>query len=291
MDERDGAMTQPLRIIPAEDAHLAAIVEIYNHAVHHTTSIWNDAPVDQANRRAWLSQRRAAGYPVLVALDEAEAVLGYASFGDFRPFDGYRHTVELSVYVRHDMHRRGIGRRLLAALIDEARARGKHVMVAAIESGKVHVVARPTAVFQKEKLAQVDAEAIAKSFEQHRGQRFAGRHGRPETREVEFPFRHRVRQQHRVMSRHREEQRGTVTLDDLVHRRCRDRAGPQDRGRANRQGKVHAVSQAIGEEQLRDAEAPVLFMDAEDAPGVPIGTHRHVVLQMHAAFRLAGAAR
>ena len=46
----------------------------------------------------------------------------------------------------------------------------------------------------------------------------------------------------------------------------------------------------VGEEQLRDAEAPVVFVDAEYAPGVRVGTHLHVVLEMHAPFRLAGTA-
>jgi phosphinothricin acetyltransferase len=71
---------------------------------------------------------------VLVA--EAEGtVLGYATFGDWRAWDGYRHTVEHSVYVRADRRGGGIGRALMAALIDRARGLGKHVMVAGIEAG------------------------------------------------------------------------------------------------------------------------------------------------------------
>ena len=118
----------------AQDSDLPEIMAIHNDAVAHTTAIWNDSPVDLANRAAWLADRRRAGYPVLVAARDG-AVLGYASFGDWRAFDGYRHTVEHSVYVRADTRGAGIGRALMQALILRARGLGKHVMVAAIEAG------------------------------------------------------------------------------------------------------------------------------------------------------------
>ena len=124
-----------MEIRDADEGNMSAIAEIYNDAVAHTTAIWNDVPVDAANRAAWLAERRRTGYPVLVAVDAGDDILGYASFGDFRPFDGYRHTVEHSVYVRRDQRGRGVGKALMAALIQRAREIGKHVMVAAIEAG------------------------------------------------------------------------------------------------------------------------------------------------------------
>ncbi len=115
----------------ATDADLPAILAIYNDAVVNTTAIWNDVVVDLVNRRAWFDTRLAQGYPVLVAAEEG-AVLGYASFGDFRAFDGYRFTVEDSVYVAEAARGRGVASLLLAALIERAQALGKHVMVAGI---------------------------------------------------------------------------------------------------------------------------------------------------------------
>lgn len=111
----------------------AAIGEIYNHAVLHTAAIWNDKTVDTDNRIAWFEARTLAGYPVLVSEDDG-VVTGYASFGDWRAFDGFRHTVEHSVYVHPDHQGKGIGRLLMKALIIEARKIGKHVMVAGIEA-------------------------------------------------------------------------------------------------------------------------------------------------------------
>lgn len=120
----------------ATPADAEVIAVIYNDAVAHTTAIWNETLVDAANRVAWMADRQRLGYPVLVAVDETDGtVLGYASFGDWRAFDGYRHTVEHSVYVRGDRRRGGVGRSLMLALIGRARDLGKHVMVAGIEAG------------------------------------------------------------------------------------------------------------------------------------------------------------
>ena len=115
---------------------LPAIRDIYNDAVLNTTAIWNEQPVDLANRQAWFSARQAQQYPILVAVDNDE-VTGYASFGDWRPFEGFRYSVEHSVYVRSDQRGKGLGPHLMQALIERARSCGKHVMVAAIESGNL----------------------------------------------------------------------------------------------------------------------------------------------------------
>ena len=120
----------------ATEHDLPAIRAIYNDAVLNTTAIWNEQPVDLANRQAWFSARQAQGYPILVAVENNE-VTGYASFGDWRPFEGFRYSVEHSVYVRSDQRGKGLGPHLMAALIERARTDGKHVMVAAIESGNL----------------------------------------------------------------------------------------------------------------------------------------------------------
>ena len=121
-----------IRDAMARDA--GAIAAIYNQAVRDTSAIWNDKEVDAADRRAWLNGRQGEGFPVLVA-EDAGNVLGFASYGPWRNFDGYRHTVEHSVYVRDDMHGQGLGAQLLETLIARARAQKLHVMIAGIEAG------------------------------------------------------------------------------------------------------------------------------------------------------------
>ncbi|MDH1054934.1 GNAT family N-acetyltransferase [Aquipseudomonas alcaligenes] len=119
----------------AAEADLPALRDIFNDAVLNTTAIWMDNVVDLANRQVWFAARAQQGYPILVAENADGEVVGYASFGDWRPFDGFCHTVEHSVYIRADQRGKGLGPQLLTALIERAKACDKHVMVAAIESG------------------------------------------------------------------------------------------------------------------------------------------------------------
>lgn len=131
-----------MEIRDAQARDVPGITLIYNDAVEHTTAIWNEELVDDANRSAWLADRLGAGFPVLVAADSDGAVLGYATYGPWRPHDGFRHTVEHSVYVRAGQRGRGTGQSLMRALIDRARTDGVHVMVAAIDasnSGSIRI--------------------------------------------------------------------------------------------------------------------------------------------------------
>jgi len=124
-----------MKIQDATATDLPAILAIYNDAVENTTAIWNETLVDLSNRQAWFAERSAAGFPVLVAHDAAGVVVGYASYGTWRAIEGFRHTVEHSVYVRDDQRGQGLGPQLMQALSKRAQAAGLHVMVAAIESG------------------------------------------------------------------------------------------------------------------------------------------------------------
>ncbi|MGY5764750.1 N-acetyltransferase family protein [Brachybacterium sp. DNPG3] len=130
-----------MQIIDAVSAHLPAITAIHNEAVQRTTAIWNDTVVTVEDRAAWLQAHRDAGLPVLAAVDaapgeptEGAPLLGYATYGPFRPHDGYRRTVEHSVYVDGTARGRGIGTALMHELLARARAQGVHVMVAAIDA-------------------------------------------------------------------------------------------------------------------------------------------------------------
>ena len=88
----------------AAEADLPAILAIYNDAVAKTTAIWNDGFADLDNRRQWYEGRRRLNYPVLVAtLDDA--VIGYASFGDFRAFDGHLRLLKEGGLVQEERDR------------------------------------------------------------------------------------------------------------------------------------------------------------------------------------------
>jgi phosphinothricin acetyltransferase len=125
-------MPEPV-IRPAITADLAAITAIYNQVIATSTAVYSDDPVTADERAGWLAARQAQGYPVLVAEVGGE-VGGFASFGDFRAWPGYRFTVEHSVHVADGLRGRGLGAHLVEALFPLARALGKHVMVAGIDA-------------------------------------------------------------------------------------------------------------------------------------------------------------
>jgi L-amino acid N-acyltransferase YncA len=119
-------------IRPATESDLPAILAIYNDAVENSTAIWNETPVDLENRSAWFKERTGRGFPVLVA--DAGGAIGYGSFGDFRPFEGYRVTVEHSVYIAKESRGQGAGAALLEALIKDAKRLNKKNMIGAIDA-------------------------------------------------------------------------------------------------------------------------------------------------------------
>lgn len=119
---------------------LPAILAIHNDVVLTSTANFSYHAVDLEDRRAFLRDRQARGFPFLVAV-EGDVLLGYASFGPFRPHDGYLRTVEHSVYVARAHQRRGVAARLLASLVDRAEALGKHVMVGGLDAANVASIA------------------------------------------------------------------------------------------------------------------------------------------------------
>ncbi len=119
-------------IIRACTAHdIAAVSAIYRHAVLTGTASFEIEPPDEAEMTRRFDALTAGHHPYLVAALTG-AVVGYAYAGPYRTRPAYRGTVENSVYVAPDQHRRGIGRALLAALIEAATGFGFRQMVAVI---------------------------------------------------------------------------------------------------------------------------------------------------------------
>jgi phosphinothricin acetyltransferase len=124
----------------AGEGDLPALLEIYNAAVLNETSIWHDDISDLAERGKWWKARTSQGFPVYVA-DLDGAVIGYGTFGEFRANQGYRFSVEHSIYVTSSVQRRGVGSVLLTRLIAEARRMNMHVMVGGIAADNVASIA------------------------------------------------------------------------------------------------------------------------------------------------------
>lgn len=112
---------------------MPGVLTLYNEIILNSTAVYLYHPVTLESRIDWLKSRQAQGFPVLVAVD-GDQVLGFASFGDWRPSTGYLHTVEHSVHVAADQRGKGVGRALMLPLFERARAMNKHVMIGGIDA-------------------------------------------------------------------------------------------------------------------------------------------------------------
>jgi L-amino acid N-acyltransferase YncA len=115
----------------ASAADIPAVTAIYRPAVLHGTASFEIDPPDEAEMLARMTRIVEDGFPYLVAQTKGR-VVGYAYAGPYRVRPAYRHTVEDSIYVAPDAQGLGVGRALLAALVDEAGRRGFRQIVAGI---------------------------------------------------------------------------------------------------------------------------------------------------------------
>jgi phosphinothricin acetyltransferase len=122
--------------IHLRDAHrddVPAILDIVNYNILNSTAIYDYNSRALETQQAWFDSLKAAGMAVLVAEQDGR-VIGYGSYGSFRPRDAYRFSVEHSIYVDASSQGKGVGKLLLQALIERARTQGFHTMIAGIDA-------------------------------------------------------------------------------------------------------------------------------------------------------------
>ena len=136
-------MAADVSIRDASTDDVPAILAIYNDVIASSTAIYREDAATLDDRLQWFRSRQAQANPVLVALAagaSAEAatddsgIVGFASYGDFRAWPGYRFSVEHTVHIRADQRGRGVGTRLMHVLIERAIAQGKHVMIGGVDA-------------------------------------------------------------------------------------------------------------------------------------------------------------
>lgn len=111
----------PLRDATPED--LPAITAIYAHHVLTGTGTLETEPPGLAEMAERMARIQRAGWSWLVAEEQGE-VVGFAYFRAFGPEAAYRYAAEDAIYVRHDVHGQGLGKSLVAALVERAEAAG-----------------------------------------------------------------------------------------------------------------------------------------------------------------------
>jgi len=117
----------------ATEEDLPAMLEIYNEIILNTLAVWHEQAHTLAMRKEWFALKKEQGFPVLVAESQG-VILGFATIATFRPWSGFRFTVENSVYVRPENRGQGVAKLLLPALIDAAKQLNIHAIVAGIEA-------------------------------------------------------------------------------------------------------------------------------------------------------------
>jgi L-amino acid N-acyltransferase len=123
-------------MVEARDSE--AIRAIRNDVIEHSTAMWTTHLLSPEDGREWLADNLARRSAYVAEADGQ--VVGFANWAPWRPKDGYRFTVEDSVYLVDGHQGRGLGAQLLRTLIGSARESGAHVMMASIEEGNTRSV-------------------------------------------------------------------------------------------------------------------------------------------------------
>ena len=130
------SLSQPsgIEIRPAVRADVPAILEIYNEAVSTTTASYDYEPRTLEHRMAWFDDHVQNDYAIFVAAPPGAKVLGWSALNRFHDRPGYRFTAENSIYIAAGNRGQGIGKRLMPPVIEAARSRSLHAILAAIDA-------------------------------------------------------------------------------------------------------------------------------------------------------------
>ncbi len=132
-------------IRPATAADVPAVIAFWNPVIRDTTITFSPAEHTPEGLAELIATRQAGGRAFLVA-EAAGEILGFASYDQFRKGLGYAHAMEHTIILAPAARGRGVGRVLMAAIEDHARAAGAHIMVAGVSAENAPGVAFHAAV-------------------------------------------------------------------------------------------------------------------------------------------------
>jgi L-amino acid N-acyltransferase len=120
--------------------HGQAILAIFNEAIATSTALYEYEPRTLATIETWFRTKAEHNYPIIGIEDSNDILIGFATYGSFRPYAAYQYSVEHSVYVDAKFRNQGIGKRLLKELISLAKQQGYHTMIGGIDgSNKISI--------------------------------------------------------------------------------------------------------------------------------------------------------
>lgn len=110
------------------------ITDIFNDAILNTTALYEYNPRTKEFMSSWFTTKKENNYPVIGIINDQEILMGFTSFGSFRPFPANKYTVEHSVYVHPDHRGKGLGCRLLGEIVKVANELDYHTVIGGIDA-------------------------------------------------------------------------------------------------------------------------------------------------------------
>ena len=141
MPRKQNPPTPRRAVIRCTAPHLPVIQEILNDAILNTTALYEYAPRSAEAMREWLAVRVRDVIPVIGIEWESCVLAGFATWGPFRQRAAYKYSAEHSVYVAERFRAAGIGRKLMEAIIAEAKQAELHMLIAGIDATNVASIA------------------------------------------------------------------------------------------------------------------------------------------------------
>lgn len=124
------------KIRPATQADLPAILEIFNHAILHSTAVYSYEPYTPIQLEAWFEEKQVNNFPVLVSTLQNE-VTGFVTYGTFRLRPAYKYSMEHSIYVHPNYRQQGIAKLLMKQIIEVAIQANLHTLIGGIDAENV----------------------------------------------------------------------------------------------------------------------------------------------------------
>jgi len=122
-----------VKIRSARREDLDAITEIYNEAIIKTVATFDTEPKTYEEQKKWFDDHGSKN-PILVA-EQNGVIVGWASLSKWSDRCAYLDTAEISLYVKEEYQKKGIGRRLIDAIVIEGEKAGLHTIIARITAG------------------------------------------------------------------------------------------------------------------------------------------------------------
>lgn len=120
------------KIRQAEEKDISRILEIINYEILNSTVVYHYKERTLKQQIDWFKEKNKNKFPVFVA-EKNNEILGFGTYGIFRPWEAYKFSVEHSIYVDKDSRGLGIGKILMTELINLATNEGYHTIIAGID--------------------------------------------------------------------------------------------------------------------------------------------------------------